>query len=88
MTISSEHSVPAPSRALAAFFGPELRALPGSDSLLELGALLRDPPLFFHERFERYGRVFRSRLVFPVVFLIGDEANRTMLITERATYAM
>ncbi len=73
---------------LQAFLAKDLRSLPGSDSLFELASLLRDPPLFFLERFEKYGPVFRSRLVFPVVFLIGAEANRTMLVTERAKFAM
>lgn len=87
MNAATDSIAPPPS-ALRAFFARELRGLPGSDSLLELGALLRDPPLFFLERFEKYGPVFRSRLVFPVVFLIGEEANKTMLITERAKFAM
>ncbi len=60
-----------------------LRGLPGSTSFAELYHLLRDPRAFFHDRFERYGRVFKSRLVYPVVFAVGDEANRSMLVTRR-----
>jgi cytochrome P450 len=73
---------------LRALSAAPLAPIPGSDSPLELAALLRDPPLFFLERFARYGHVFKSRLVFPVVFLVGAEANRTMLVTRRAEFAM
>ncbi len=65
-----------------------LSDIPGSDSLLELGHLLRDATLFFHERFERHGRIFKSRLVYPVVFLIGDEANKSILVTRRHEVSM
>lgn len=60
-----------------------LSAIPGSSSPLELVHLLRDPTRFFHERFERHGHVWKTRLVYPVVFLIGDEANKTVLVTRR-----
>ena len=60
------------------------RALPGSDRLDELYHLIQDAPGFFHERFERYGRVFKSRIVVPCVFVVGEEANKTVLITKRA----
>ena len=61
-----------------------IRAIPGSDGLDELYWLAKDAPGFFHERFERHGRVFKSRLVVPCVFVVGEEANRTILITRRA----
>jgi retinoid hydroxylase len=64
-----------------------LARLPGSDSHLELAYLLRDATTFFHRRFERYGRVFKSRFVKPLVFLIGEEANKTVLVTRRAELA-
>jgi retinoid hydroxylase len=62
---------------------PDLAALPGSNSPGELIHLLRDPTGFLHERFERHGRLWRTRFVFPAVFAIGDDANRTMLVTRR-----
>jgi hypothetical protein len=62
---------------------PALSALPGSGSPGELFHLLRDPTGFLHERFERHGRLWRTRFVYPAVFAIGDEANRTMLVTRR-----
>lgn len=62
---------------------PVLAALPGSNSPGELIHLLRDPTGFLHERFERHGRVWKTRFVFPAVFAIGDDANRTMLVTRR-----
>lgn len=60
-----------------------LAAIPGSDALSELVHLIRTPTQFFHERFEQYGRIFKTRLVYQVVFLIGHEANRSIMITKR-----
>ncbi|HEY8040337.1 MAG TPA: cytochrome P450 [Polyangiaceae bacterium] len=64
-----------------------LDAIPGSDSLLELGRLLRDAPRFLHERFERHGRIFRTRLIYPVVFLVGEQANKSILVTRRHEFS-
>jgi cytochrome P450 len=58
--------------------------VPGSGSILELARLLRDARRFLHERFERHGRVFRTRLFYPVVFVVGEEANKSVLVTRRA----
>ncbi|MCA9566011.1 MAG: hypothetical protein KC561_21085, partial [Myxococcales bacterium] len=63
------------------------KALPGSEALSELYWLTKDTRVFFHERFERYGRIFKTRFIFPVVFMIGEEANRTIMITKRHEYA-
>jgi cytochrome P450 len=71
-----------------AVLGRHLAHLPGSDSPRELLDLLRDPFRFLHERFERHGPVFRTRLALPFVFLIGEEANRTMMLTRRDVFAM
>ncbi len=60
--------------------------LPGSDHLSELYHLLRDPLAFLHTRFARHGRVWKSRFITPVVFAVGDEANRTMLMSSRAHF--
>ena len=62
-------------------------SLPGSDRLIELVHLLRDPTGFLHRRFERHGPLWRTRFVFPAVFAIGDEANRSMLVTRRAEFS-
>jgi cytochrome P450 len=61
-----------------------LSGVPGSGSPLELVHLLRDARRFLLERFERHGRVFRTRLFYPVVFVVGDEANKAVLVTRRA----
>src|SRR5258706_2733526 len=60
-----------------------LASIPGSGSPLELFRLLRGATRFLRERFERHGRIFRSRLAYPVVFLVGEEANKTVLVTRR-----
>jgi cytochrome P450 len=64
-----------------------LDQIPGSGSYRELYHLLRDATRFFHERFERHGRIFRSWILQPVVFLIGAEANETILVTRRLALA-
>ncbi len=61
-----------------------LADVPGSESIAELGHLLRDARRFLHERFERHGRVFKTRLLYRVVFLVGDEANKSVLVTRRS----
>ncbi|MCB9730293.1 MAG: cytochrome P450 [Deltaproteobacteria bacterium] len=75
-------------RAHRALRGTYLDHLPGSDAPGELVHLLRDPFRFLHERFERHGNVFRTRLALPVVFLVGEEANRTVMLTRRDAFAM
>lgn len=64
-----------------------LARLPGSDAHRELFHMLRDPPRFFHERFLAHGHVFKTRFVFPVVLMVGAEANRTIHITERHRFS-
>jgi retinoid hydroxylase len=78
VTLSSREPPPTPLRKAS------LADIPGSDALAELVHLLRDGRRFLHERFERHGRVFKTRLLYPVVFLIGEEANKSVLVTRRA----
>jgi cytochrome P450 len=61
-------------------------ALPGSDHLAELYHLLRDPTAFLHERFARHGRVWKTRFITPAVFAVGEDANRSILVTRRAEF--
>ena len=46
--------------------------------------MLRDPLRFLEERHARHGNVFKSRFVFPLVFFVGAEANKQILVTRRA----
>ncbi len=64
-----------------------LDALPGSDGHDELFHMLRDPTGFFHERFDRYGRLWKTRFVYPAVFAIGEEANKAILVTQREDFS-
>lgn len=64
------------------------RGIPGSSSPLELARLIRDPTGFFHERFDRYGRVWQTRFVYPIVFVIGADANKTLMVTRRSEFSM
>lgn len=76
---------------LASFARPTaaspLNSVPGSDDLFELVRMLRDPTGFFHERFERHGRLWKTRFVYPAVFAIGEEANKSILVTDRESYS-
>jgi cytochrome P450 len=49
--------------------------------------MLRSPVRFFEERFARHGAVFKSRTIFPVVFLVGAEANHQIMISERDAFS-
>lgn len=60
-----------------------LQRIPGDDSVLELPRLIQNPTGWFHTRFNKYGRIFRSRLMVGSVFLIGAEANRSIMVTRR-----
>jgi cytochrome P450 len=64
-----------------------LAHIPGSDSLFELPRMLSDPVRFLEERYARHGPLFRSRWVVPLVFAIGPEANKTVQVTQRASFS-
>lgn len=64
----------------------QLQQIPGDDSILELPRLIRNPTGWFHERFETYGRIFRSRLMVGSVFMIGAEANKAIMVTRRDAF--
>jgi cytochrome P450 len=79
--------LPSPTRRRAPWSSSPLAALPGSDRLDELYHLIRDPTAFLHTRFARYGRLFKTRFVIPAVFAVGEEANRTMLVTRTPDFS-
>jgi cytochrome P450 len=64
----------------------ELAALPGSASPRELLAMRKDPLAFLHRRFAAHGPVFKSNLVVPCVFVVGEAWNRSVLVTRRAEF--
>ncbi len=64
-----------------------LALIPGRDSHRELIDLVRDPRRYLRERYEAYGPLFRSRVIEPVVFMIGPEANRHIMVTARERYS-
>jgi retinoid hydroxylase len=64
-----------------------LADIPGSDSYFELPRMLSDPIRFLEERFARHGTLFRTRWVVPLVFVIGPEANKTIHVTQRASFS-
>lgn len=63
-----------------------LESLPGSGNHLELARLLKDPTAWFHDHFERYGRIWRTRMLVGTVFMIGAEANKSIMLTRRTEF--
>lgn len=61
--------------------------IPGYDSLFELPRMLKDPTGFLKERHRKFGDVFRTTFIKPIVFLIGPEANKTVLVTGRDLFS-
>jgi cytochrome P450 len=72
---------------LGALRGSPLDDIPGSGSIAELAHLLRDARRFLHERFERHGPIWKTRLAYSVVFLVGEQANKSILVTRRHEFA-
>lgn len=60
-----------------------LKDIPGDDSLLELKHMLSNATAFMQQRYEKYGPVFRTRLMVGAVFMIGADANRAILFKRR-----
>lgn len=73
--------------AFASRSASPLEEIPGSGSPFELVHLLADARRFLHERFEQHGRVWRTRLAYPVVFLVGEQANKSVLVTRRHEFS-
>lgn len=66
---------------------PRFRAIPGTSSPLELRAMVQNPFAFFEERYLKHGPIFRSSLVYPVVWMMGAEANRTIMVSGRENFS-
>ncbi len=66
---------------------PRFRRIPGSSSPTELASLIRNPFRFLEQRYEEHGSIFRSSLVYPVVWMIGPEANRFIMVTRREIFS-
>jgi cytochrome P450 len=64
-----------------------LEEIPGTDSVKDLIQFSTKPFDFFHERFNQYGEIFRAKIGFPCVFLIGNEGNRTIHVTQRKKFS-
>lgn len=64
----------------------KMNALPGSDDWREIIGFIQEPTQWMHEHFERYGRVFKTRIVAGTVFMIGSEANRSIMLTRRMEF--
>jgi len=49
--------------------------------------MLRDPIGFLEQRYRAHGEVFRSCFGIPVVFLVGPEANKHLMLSGREQYS-
>ena len=68
-------------------FDDLLEKIPGSDSPMELLHMLRNPIAYLHDRWEQYGAVSRTRLVFPAIWVFGPEAMKTIFVTKRHSFS-
>ena len=73
--------------SLSYAFDPGFRAIPGSSSPLELREMIQNPFRFLEERYLKHGAIFRSSVAYPCVWMIGPEANRTIMVTERDKFS-
>jgi retinoid hydroxylase len=64
-----------------------LTHVPGSDSYLELPRMLADPIEWLRTRQRAHGNVWKTRLIMPIVVLVGPEQNQRVLITEREKFS-
>jgi retinoid hydroxylase len=58
-------------------------SIPGSVSFGELAHLVQDTTRFLEERFRKHGQIFKTRLLVRAVFMIGAEANQSIMVTRR-----
>ncbi|MBK6579998.1 MAG: cytochrome P450 [Sandaracinaceae bacterium] len=49
--------------------------------------MVQNPFAFFEERYLKHGPIFRSSLVYPVVWMMGAEANRTIMVSGRENFS-
>lgn len=68
-------------------FNQLLDNIPGSMAQIELMHMLRQPIRYLHDRYDRYGEVFKTRMVFPAVWVLGAEAMRTVFVTHRHSFS-
>lgn len=68
-------------------FDPRFREIPGTSSPLELREMIQEPFQFIESRFKKHGPIFRSSILYPCVWMIGAEANRAIMVTEREKFS-
>jgi cytochrome P450 len=66
---------------------PRYRRIPGTSSPTELAELIQNPFRFLEARYHAHGPIFRSSLVYPVVWMIGPEANRFIMVQRREIFS-
>ena len=60
-----------------------LSHIPGTSSPFEIVHMLVDPMTWLRKRQAQFGDIWRTRLIVPVVFAVGPEANQTVMVTGR-----
>jgi cytochrome P450 len=66
---------------------PRFRRIPGTSAPQEIVALVQNPFRFLEERYHAHGPIFRSSLIYPVVWMIGPEANRFIMVNRREIFS-
>src|SRR5699024_1344639 len=64
-----------------------LDRIPGSLSHLELPRMLGNPIKYLHDRYDQHGRVFKTRMGFPAIWVLGAEEMRTVVVRERDAFS-
>lgn len=64
-----------------------LDQIPGSLSHLELVNMIKNPIKYLHDRAEQHGRVFKTRLMFPAIWVLGAEEMKKVFVSERDAFS-
>ncbi len=67
--------------------GDILPGIPGSLNPVEIVEMIRTPYKYIHDRFDKHGHVFRSRIIYPIVWMVGVDCNRFMMVTRRHDFS-
>src|SRR5690625_7346116 len=61
--------------------------IPGSLSHIELPRMIKNPIKDVHDRYEQLGRVFKMRMMFPAIWVLGAEEMKEIFVTNRDAFS-
>lgn len=68
-------------------FNALLDKIPGSTSHLELAKMIKNPIKYVHQRYNDHGRVFKTRMIFPAVWVLGADEMKKVFVTDRDAFS-